>query len=82
MTLTPRGPNSAAQVRVSCASAALVAEYIAANGTPTFAIHEPMVMIAPLPRSAIAGAERADRDVRGTDIDGADSRDRRNTSDW
>lgn len=50
-TRTPRGPYSAAQLRVSCSSAALVAVYIATKGLPTRAIQEPMVTMTPLPRS-------------------------------
>ena len=53
---TPRGPCSAAQLRVSCASAAFVAVCIAPNGEPTLAIQEPTVTTAPLPRAAMAGA--------------------------
>lgn len=37
-------------------TAALVAVYIAAKGLPTRAIHRPRFTMAPLPRSAMAGA--------------------------
>src|ERR1700712_4072805 len=59
LTRTPRGPNSAAQDRVSCSSAAFVAVYIAPNGEPTWAIQEPMLTTEPEPRSAIAGISDA-----------------------
>jgi pimeloyl-ACP methyl ester carboxylesterase len=59
LTRTPRGPNSAAQARVSCSSAALVAVYRAANGLPVRAIQDPMFTITPEPRPAMAGASAA-----------------------
>jgi hypothetical protein len=50
LTRTPPGPYSADQAGVSCSSAALVAVYMAANGLPTRASHEPMSMMTPFPR--------------------------------
>ncbi len=59
-TRTPAGPNSAAHARVSVSTAPLV-ELYSAEGMPRRAIHEPRLMIAPLPRSAICGAITAVR---------------------
>ena len=59
LTRTPCDPNSAAQLRASWICAAFVAEYSPTTGLPTWAIHEPMTTIAPLPFSTIPGARAA-----------------------
>src|SRR5450755_3682180 len=55
LTRTPAGPNSAAHALVNVSTAPLV-ELYRALGMPRRAIHEPRLMIAPLPAAAITGA--------------------------
>src|ERR1700689_1133857 len=55
LTRTPAGPNSAAHAFVKVSRAPLV-ELYRALGMPRRAIHEPRLMIAPLPAAAITGA--------------------------
>ncbi|MCW2936543.1 MAG: hypothetical protein JWM19_7505 [Actinomycetia bacterium] len=56
LTRIPRGPNSAAQARVSVSSAPLVELYSAPCGMPSRAIHEPRLMMTPPPALTISGA--------------------------
>lgn len=61
LTRTPRGPYSAAQAFVSRFTAALLEPYSAVSGKPSVAAMVLTLTIAPLPRSAIAGASSATR---------------------
>src|SRR5258708_16214380 len=61
LTRTPLEPNSAAQALVSRVSAALLDPYKAMPATPKWATMVSTLMIAPLPRAAMAGASSATR---------------------
>ena len=62
-TRTPEGPNSAAQLRVSWSTVALLAAYSAPDGTPTVAIHELRFTITPFPRSTMGAAIACVRNI-------------------
>src|SRR5580693_3791229 len=60
LTRTPEGPNSAAHALVKVSMAPLV-ELYSALAMPRRAIHEPRLMMAPRPATAMAGAMAAVR---------------------
>lgn len=68
LTLTPRGPNSAAHVRVICSMAALDAVYIAPAGIPTRDIHDPIFHYRAGGALGHGRAQLGDEHVRRPDV--------------